>query len=208
MKRYQLYPTLLNEFHYYRTEKRLGENFLLCDKQKLLDKINRKPYEQSEAMLKGIAFEYCLQHSGVFSHRGFEFDEELVNRMRTFTDGGVWQTFVETTIDVDGHQVRLYGYCDVYKQYRSIDVKTGKQYQWPQYEDLYQQHVYLLGAHDAGAKLKEHLYLVTDFKDYYTEVYPFQRDRMINQLRIICRDFIFFLENNRDEITDQKIFCL
>lgn len=208
MGTYNFYPTLLNSFHEFVTEKKLGENFLLCSKEQLLDKINRVPYPTTEPMAKGNAFEHCLRYEGVYEKDGFSFDKELIERMRPMVKGGAWQLFVETTIDVDGHQVRHYGYLDVVRRFQTIDVKTTSQYQWPKFDGGYQHHVYLLGASDAGAQLSEHMYLITDFKDYYTEVYPFKRDLMINQLRTISRDLISFLENNRHLITDKKIFGL
>lgn len=206
MSRYQFYPTLLNSFIDYQTEKTLGESYILCNKQQLLDKINRVPFPQTDPMKKGIAFEYCLQNEGVYSHLGFDFDKELVDSMRPFVEGGVWQQFVETDLEVDGHQVRLYGFVDVIRFNQTIDVKTGKQYHWPGYSGYFQQHVYLLGAEQAGCVyLQEHVYLITDFKEYYLESYDFNREVMINQLKVACRDLMSFVDNNRKVITDKKI---
>lgn len=208
MAYYNFFPTLLNDFRNYQLEKVYGNSsFILCEEQKLIDKLNRKPYAPSEAMLKGIAFEQLLQQPSGYVHNGFEFDIDVVDEMRAYCAGGIWQTFVEFTIDVDGHKVRLYGYIDVVKQVRTIDVKTGAQYEFPGFDDYFQHHVYLLGCRNADIRVTEHVYLITDFTQVYKEPYDLNEKKMVEDLQKVCRELIHFTEMKRDLITNEKLFA-
>lgn len=206
MSSYSFYPTLLNDFSNYQHTRMLGESFILCNEQQLIDKLNRVPYPQTEPMLKGIAFEKALQNK-IYTSDGFEFEMSVIDEMIPIVEGGFWQTFVEHEIIVDGKRVRLYGYIDVIKKNRSIDTKTTKQYEWPKFEHCFQHQVYLLGANAMGFHLDHHQYLVTDFKHVYKEDYFIDVDLMTGQLQKVCRDLIFFIESKRELITNPKLFA-
>jgi len=206
MSNYSFYPTLLNDFSNYKFERMLGESFMLCNENQLIDKLNRVPYPQTEPMLRGIAFEKALQNK-IYKSDGFEFEMSVIDEMIPLVEGGFWQTFVECEIMVDGHRVRLYGYIDVVRRNQCIDTKTTKQYEWPKFKDCFQHHVYLLGANSCGILLNHHQYLVTDFKHVYKEDYFLDVDLMTGQLQNICRDLIFFIEAKRHLIYNEKLFA-
>lgn len=206
MKRYQLYPSLLNEFYNYQTDKRKRNDEPYCTREQLIAKINRVKTPPNEYMLKGIAFEQCLMHDGVHSFGGFEFNGDLLERMRKFTRGGTWQTYLQTTIEVDGAMVKHYGFSDVIIRSRNVDCKTTGNYAFPSHLHAFQHDVYLLGANDMGIHVNEHLYLISDFDDYYEEYYPYDLELHTEKLRVVSRDMINFLEQNREFITDTKIF--
>lgn len=207
MRTYSFYPTLLNDFRNYQMEKTWADSdFILVDEPKLLNKINKVPYPQTVAMAKGNAFEKVLQEDKLYSADGFSFDESLVDEMRIWVKGGVWQRFVQFLLPVDGARVRLYGYVDVTRRNRTIDVKTTSHYDFPGFDDYFQHHVYLLGSRAENIQVTEHLYLVTDFHDFYREPYDYLHEKMQTDLQRVCRDLIDYVELRKAEIVNPKIF--
>lgn len=188
-----------------------GERYA-CDEQHLLDRLNKAPMEQTEAMAKGIAFEACLQEDGKYTHSihpfpMFSFPPEIVNEMRDVVRGGIPQQFLQFTLETPNYTVRFYGYADFIKRHQCIDVKTGKQYAFPKFLDCYQHKMYLLGAKESGANLLEHLYLITDFKNVYKELYTFNKKEFEADMISRTTDLVHFIELRRSLITNPKIFA-
>ena len=203
-KRFKFSPSLLNAFDYYRTEKMFGERIAETE-QSILDKLNRIPFPQSEAMLKGIAFEDELRYGE--PQVGFTFDEKLIQRGREELLGGFWQTWLHTEIKVGRYDVVLHGYSDVICRHKNVDVKTTSYVSsLPMYLNSYQHKVYLLAANDMGIKLNEHRYMITDFKEWFYEDYGFHRERYTEDLQEVCGELINFVETNLDSITNVRIF--
>jgi hypothetical protein len=57
-----------------------------------------------------------------------------------------------------------------------------------------------------GYKLNKFQYLVTDFKDYFYELYPYDLDQYDADLRSIAKDLIGFIESRRLMISNEDLF--
>ncbi len=130
--------------------------------------------------------------------------KEICDRL----EGSVKQLFVKTTLNVDGAEVELYGYLDYLKQYRVTDLKTTKAYELGKYKNSLQLHFYPVALIDAGNDIQEFEFLVTDFDNVYTEVYPVNYEGSKAAIIEACRKLISFIESKRNLITDKKIFAL
>ena len=87
------------------------------------------------------------------------------------------------------------------------DIKTTGSYYVGKFKDHWQHMVYPYCLMQNGSDVRSFEYNVTDFKSTYTESYTFVPARDIPILINHCEDFIRFLNDNRDLITDKKIFA-
>lgn len=190
-----------------------GERYA-CTEQDMLNKLNKVPTPQSEAMLKGIAFEDCVR-AGIYAKSltstdgikyDFEFNPEIIHWFMNETKGGIWQQYVEFYLDCGGYWLYLYGYIDVLRQNHTLDIKTTSQYAFPKYLDDYQHMLYLFGAKMLGAQVDYHEYLITDQKECYREYYQYQPKRFKESLLTVANDMVFFLESRKEFITNHKVF--
>jgi len=211
-KTYNIWATLLNDFSHYQREEgfeRGGEFVPFCNEQDLINKLNRVPTEKTEAILKGVAFETSLQTltpEVEIEGKVLKFDPELVKSMARITEGSVWQIKVEKTIVISpAISIKLYGYMDAIKMDTGIDVKTTGQYTFPKFDRSFQHKVYLLGANEMGIHLNKFMYLVTDFREYYYEVYPYEPDKFMKELAVISSDLIDFIDSRKGLIINEKL---
>jgi len=211
-KVYNFWATLLNDFSHYQNEVgyEKGEDFFpFVTETNLIDKLNRVPFESTEAMDKGTAFESAVasnQHDLKVYDRHWTFDKELVTKLHEMVAGGVYQKGLKYTITIDDCMVNFYGYSDFIKRDTIIDLKTTSQYTFPKFDKSFQHKVYLCGANQMGYKLNKFQYLVTDFKDYFYELYPFNEEEYDADLRSIAKDLIGFIESRRLMISNEDLF--
>ena len=217
--RYNFYATLLDSFQYYK-----GSDYM--DKQDLLNRINRVPFEPSDAMLKGTAFHeiLCLDDkkyskllvdndkkgNAQVNYGNYAFNYELVGtfRKKTKEQSDLFEIQMEYVVDMGEYEVMLYGYLDWVRRNSVIDIKTTARYDFPKYSKAFQYKVYLYIANQLGYKLDTFEYLVTNFKDLYIETYNYQEDKYFADLKAICGELVDFLTHHRPLITDLKIFNL
>lgn len=190
----------------------------------LIDKINRKPYA-SEAASKGTAFnmlvdalackdnfkiKYELSDDGKMyhvEHDGYDFFFPAAickHYARQFADA-LHQSFVEGYMLTTYGNVRLYGFTDEITRFAVHDIKTTSKYQVGKYRHNWQHPVYLYCLRDMGVDIDTFVYEVTDFSSIYTEIYHWQKDSFY-VLRDGVEDFIRFINDNKELITDKKIF--
>ena len=212
MKVYNFWATLLNDFSHYQNEAgyEKGEEFFpFVTEQDMIDKLNRVPFESTEAMNKGTAFESAVAFNDAnikVDDKQYSFDKELVLTLHEMVTGGAYQKGLKYTITFDDCRVNFYGYSDFIKRDTIIDLKTTGQYTFPKFDKSFQHKVYLLGANQMGYELNKFQYLVTDFKDYFYELYPFDEEKYHHELKMLAVDLIAFIKSRRYFITNENLF--
>lgn len=192
--------------------------------KELIDKINRVPFD-SEAADKGTAFnevvdciienrksdkmEISVQDSNIhvlYKERHFDFPILLCKEFAGYFNGALTQQNVEAKLPTIYGDVLLYGYIDELMPLSVHDIKTTGQYSAFKFRDHFQHLVYPYCLIQNGNDIRIFEYNVTDFKNTYTESYTFVPERDIPILTNHVERLIEFLEQNRDLITDRKVF--
>lgn len=195
--------------------------------QSLIDCINRVPFESEEAD-KGTAFNEVIdciiesrtsekmqiksiKESGViavhYKEHLFNFPFDLTVKIAKSLSGAVCSKFCEGFIATRYGNVRLYGFIDQLMPFTIVDLKTTSKYNSFKYRDNWQHRVYPYCLNQEGIYINEFEYIVTDFKNIWSENYTFNEIEQQNLLNHVER-FIEFLEQHRHLITDKKIFGL
>lgn len=204
---YNVYPTLLDSFYW---AKRLGKW------QELIDKINRvKSVDFPDAVLKGMAFESVvnnclnkvynqkLEIGGklIYRKERFDFDSTLVDRVvyKLQNNTGM-QKYIEGVVETSMGAVKCYGFVDFCYDDFYIDLKTTGTYKKDKYQINAQHKCYPL----IGGK-KSLTYLITDFNNIYQEPYLFTSE-MKEKFIFELTEFLEWLNQNKNQITDSKIF--
>lgn len=119
-------PTLLDAFDWYLT---CPEDWRARAKEELIAKITRKPFEASEAALKGIKLETAVQEicESAESIDALKATAPF-KRLCKLCKGGQFQTWQETFFEHENQPVRAYGKVDVLFDDRVIDIKTTGKY--------------------------------------------------------------------------------
>lgn len=202
-----LYPTLLDSFYWY---KRIPSP----DKFKeLIDKINRvKSVDFPIAAKKGIQFEDVVNNllkgmnvdkrNGVYVAKDFEFDSVIVDKVvAKLTNHKEQQKYIQAIVPTEIGPVKLYGFVDYTYPEIYVDLKTTGKYATGKFKVNNQHKCYsLISPH-----IKEFKYLVTDFKHVFVEPYTCTKQLHEEFLQEVY-EFAIFLDENRDVITDTKIF--
>lgn len=203
---YKFYATLLDAFTWYQASE--GENA----EQEFLDKINRVPVTDPKAlerMNRGTAMNDVIDAmlAGVGDEAvTHSFDVGVVTEIALYLIGSTPQHYTETTIEVDGKFVTLYGYIDYVRESKCIDLKTTSSYDLGKYKGSMQRHLYPFSLSKEGVMVDEFEFLVTDFTSVFKEPYKVDLAESESALKNICAQLISFIESKRQLITDKKIF--
>lgn len=210
------------------------EEFRQKQFQSLIDHINRKPFD-SEVADRGTAFNEVIdcmvlhRNSGrikvekvrndngkltglnvTYKERTFFFPMSLVKEVSSYYAGALPQQYIQAILPTMYGNVLLYGYIDYALPFCTHDLKTTRQYAVGNYKDHWQHIVYPYALMKNGCNVPDFEYNVVELgKTYYrtyTESYSFVPERDIPILTEHCEDFIRFLQENRELITDKKIF--
>lgn len=151
----------------------------------------------------------------------FNFDINMCKQIANYFNGSVCQAFTSAPLETKYGVVELYGYPDYIRENKVYDLKTTKQYQFGKYEKKWQKHVYPYCLIKSGkcVEVKEFEYTCVKLSggtsrmpiitgQMYPEVYTFDFEMSEQMLVQHCERFIEFLEQNKDLITDKKIFGL
>lgn len=189
MVRYRLYPSLLDEFSRYLRGSVSREN--------LLNRINRVRDFDAETLRKmqeGSRFE-----KAVLSDRADGFDPDVIREARRFLPAGFVQQYRVSFIY---ETVQFYGFADVVGEQRVIDLKTTSLYRPEKYGQSFQ-NLYLYALKDRGCESME--YVIYDFHELHHLVWRVEEIDFQPFLDNMMR-FTAFLEENRVQITDPRIF--
>lgn len=198
--------------------------------QGLINSINRVPiaWEDTEAMDRGTAFNEvidCLienrksdkmevvsnKETGTisvkFNQRTFEFPIALCKEFANHFSGALTQQYCEGVLSTKYGNVMLYGYIDELMPFFVADIKTTSKYNAFKYKDGWQHIVYPYCLKSMNIHIDTFEYRITDFKSVWSEVYNFNPLTDIPKLINHCELFIEFLEQNKELITNAKIFA-
>ena len=210
------------------------EEFHKIQFQAVIDRINRVPYD-NEAVAKGTAFnevidcmvehrksdkvevEKVYDREGFFvglnakiGERVFFFSIFLCYEFADYYQGAVTQKYVEGILPTAFGDMKLYGFVDELMPLSVHDIKTAGSYSVGKYKRNSQHLVYPFCLMQMGNDVRTFEYNVAVIGKYnyetFTESYEFVPSRDIPVLQHKCEDFIQFLEDNRELITDKKIF--
>lgn len=216
---YKFYATLLDAFLRYQASE--SENA----EQEFIDKINRVPITDEkdlERMAKGTALNNLVDKqvinqtfseaetiSEIVDNQTFTFDSRIVNTLGDKLQGATPQVYTQTIIRCNGNDVLVYGYIDYVLANKVIDLKTTSTYELGKYKDSMQMHLYPIALfNEENIVTDEFEFLVTDFKEIYSETYPINLIDSNAKLAVVCTSLIEFLNAKSDLITDKKIFGL
>ena len=208
------------------------EQFHELQFQELIDRINRKPFD-SEAADKGTAFNELVDalienrkpnkmnvernaentcYTVVYNDRTFVFPISLCREFANYYKGALTQQRVEAILPTAYGNVLVYGVIDELMSASVHDIKTTGSYTVGKFKDHHQHLVYPYALMKNGSDVRTFEYNIVEFNkggfvvDTYTETYVFNPERDIPILTSHCEEFIRFLEENRELITDKKIF--
>ena len=154
-----------------------------------------------------------------YNNRTFNFSTPFVREAARYFEGSISQYRVSATLETGYGSVELYGVIDELRGDRVYDIKTTSRYEVGKYAGYWQRHLYpycLIESGDCGEvssfeftafQLRggtSHSPLITG--TMYPEVYKYDHDVSREALRQHAERFIEFLEENREKITDKKIF--
>ena len=200
--------------------------------QELIDRINRVPFD-SEAADKGTAFNEVVdalienrKPRGVdversadnaayvvtYNNRAFTFPIALCREFAAYYQGALTQQRVSALLRTCFGTVEVYGVIDELMPTSVHDIKTTGSYFVGKFKDNWQHVVYPYCLTMNGCDIRTFEYNVAEFNKSgyvtgtYTETYVFDPGRDIPLLQRQCEELIRFLNDNRDLITDKKIF--
>ena len=153
------------------------------------------------------------------SYHGFEwlFDEAFCREFADNLSDSVSQLHVSSTIETNYGLVELYGYIDEYRLNQVIDIKTTGRYDFLKFERKWQRHVYPYCLVEDGNEVQGFEYRVVVWKggtktspalygNVIPEFYTYDHEQTKTELKGMLEQFIGWLEDNSDRITDTKIF--
>lgn len=211
------------------------EEFWIKQHASLIDRINRVPFT-SEAASKGTAFNAVIdtlitgeldekvKMSKVLDENGkplavqaeldgftFRFPYGICKEFALYYKGAIPQVRVSAILPTAYGNVELYGYIDELMPLSVHDIKTTGNYSASKFKHRSQHLVYPYCLIQNGSYVPTFEYNVAEESksgnwQTYTETYVFDPDRDIPILRERCEGLIEFALQNRQFITDRKIF--
>lgn len=149
----------------------------------------------------------------------FLFDIPFCKSIAEYFKGSLSQVYTAATLETKYGEVELYGYIDELRENKVFDLKTTSRYEFGKYAKYWQRHVYPYTLIESGACTEINSFeftayvlkggtsrtpLITGVQ--YPEVYQYDHEQSKVLLKDICERFIEFLEENRELITNRKIF--
>lgn len=203
--------------------------------QSLIDTINRVPFD-NEAADKGTAFNEvidCMIENrksdkvqvkrllsdmadgsqnliglrAIYNNRQFDFPIAICREFANYYKGALTQQYVQAILPTCFGPVLIYGFIDELMPMSVHDIKTTGSYYVGKFKDHWQHMVYPYCLMQNGSDVRLFEYNITDFKNSYTESYTFVPERDIPILTAHCEELIRFLNDNRNLITNKKIFA-
>lgn len=204
--------------------------------QSLLDSINHVKFENIDAD-KGTAFNEVIdcmvlnQNSekmkivrwknengalvgvkATYNGNDFYYPLSLIREVADWYKGGLPQQYIQAMLPTCFGNVLVYGYIDYVMPFKTCDLKTTKSYWFGKFKHHFQHIVYPYALAQNGADVRDFEYNIVEWKKYgfdtYTESYLYRPERDIPILTEISEDLVRFLQDNKDKITNKKIFAL
>lgn len=146
-----------------------------------------------------------------YNNRNFVFSIDLCREFANYYKGALTQQRVEAILPTSCGDVLIYGVIDELMPNSVHDIKTTGNYSVGKFKDHHQHLVYPYALMMNGSDVRTFEYNIVEFNrgyvvDTFTETYVFNPERDTPILVEHCESFIHFLEDNRDLITDKKVF--
>lgn len=233
---YERAEVLWEKFYGFSEEPSISlEDYIAKSERELIDKINRVPFE-SEAADRGTAFNEIvdalieqrkpngmevkrtetLMYEVKFKDWTFNFPIQLCVDMANGYRGAITQARIAGVMETKWGDVELYGVIDELMPMAVHDIKTTGSYSVGKFKHNTQHLLYPWALRQRGIDVPTFHYDVVEMgkprKDgtysieRYQETYVYDHTRDEKVLRDRVEDFIDFVEEHRDEITDKKIF--
>ena len=158
--------------------------------------------------------------SATFNNRTFLFSYAFVEEAARYFEGALSQVRVSAMLDTCYGPVELYGYIDELRGNKVYDIKTTGRYEFGKYAEGWQRHLYPYCLIASGLCTEIDSFEFTAYQlkggtsrtplitgTQYPEVYKYSHKESTGALRQHAERFIEFLEENKELITDQKIFA-
>lgn len=145
----------------------------------------------------------------------FDFDVTLCREAAARLDGALPQHLCKGYIDTKYGTVELNGYSDYIQLDKIIDIKTTGQYSFGKFERAWQKDVYPYCLVSSGeckkvTSFEYSVYVLNKKPPFtgarYSEEYTYDHAAATERLRKMLEQFIGWLEEHREQITDTKIF--
>lgn len=143
----------------------------------------------------------------------FTFPFDVCKRLSSHYKDAITQQHVEAILPTKYGDVLVYGYIDELMPMSVHDIKTTGSYSVGKFKENHQHLVYPYALMQMGNDVRTFEYDVVEWSrgggvnGVYTETYVFDPDRDIPILRDHVEQLIEFIEDNRDLITNKKIFA-
>lgn len=146
-----------------------------------------------------------------YNNRTFDFDISLCREFADYYEGALTQQFVKAILPTAYGDVELYGYIDELMPTSVHDIKTTGSYSVGKFKNHWQHRVYPYCLQQNGSDISQFEYNIVELPKYgnwqtYTETYAYVPERDIPIMKMHCEELIRFLIENRELITDKKIF--
>lgn len=207
-QKYKIYASLIDGYYWYRKSEK-DEAF-----QNFIDRINRVETTDPavlKRMRQGIEYENLinarLKSGELYTEPEIEvgpykFQTATINQIISELQGSIKQVYCQTEIE----NFMVYGYADFVLMDRIIDTKKVGNYDLGKFTNGIQHHLYPLCLTDMGNQINYFEYWGIAGDDLLKEQYKFDyaesRAIVLNE----CRELEWFIETNRDLITNTKIF--
>jgi len=149
----------------------------------------------------------------------FFFDKDFCLEAADYFKGSICQYYTKANLETSKGVVELHGYIDYLRMMKVFDAKTTKRYTFGDFQKKWQRFTYpfTLIESDMMNEVQSFEYTIYVLKGgsgrtplitgtQYKEVYTYDHEQARMMLTQQCERLIEFLENNRDKITNEKIF--
>lgn len=172
------------------------------------DEVGKPLYYDEEQTNEVVALK------ATYNNREFTFPISICREFANYFKGALTQQRVEAILPTRFGDVLVYGFIDELMPSTVHDIKTTGQYTFGKFKSHFQHLVYPYALIQNGNDIRTFEYNILEFSkagypiDTYTETYVFVPERDIPILTNHCEELIEFLEENKELITDTKIFGL
>lgn len=180
----------------------------ICNTKQFIE--NGKPINEKMSLLRSNKERGIFEL--VYNNRPFEFPLEQTVEFSKRYQGAICQVMTESILPTKYGDVCLYGYIDELMPMSVHDIKTTGKYSVGKFRKHWQKIVYPYCLNMNGNNVTDFEYNVVRFKDKannfdtFDEFYSYVPDRDIKLLTEHIESLIEFIEANKEQITDLKIF--
>ena len=150
----------------------------------------------------------------IYNGRSFQFPLTVCREFSDYYKGAIPQVYTEAVLQTKYGSVKLYGYIDELMPTSIHDIKVTGSYEAWKFKDKWQRVVYPYCINENGSNITDFEYNILLYKatkagyntyEVFAEYYNYTDDDK-DRLTVFVEQFIEFLEENRNLITDKKIF--